>query len=92
MKRMWPGFPDRGWRLDRVQSIPFSWLVNVSVAVGLFLALLLNGGVRGLYSDDYAFKRTALDLATGTWQPKLIDPTFRPVAQTIIGNLAVALP
>src|SRR3990172_10321695 len=67
---------------------PFYWL---------FISLLLHGGIRGLYFDDYIFKRHVLDLVTGVWKPRLLvegglDPYLRPLAKAIIANLAIAIP
>src|SRR3972149_10305851 len=76
---------------------PFYWLFIPSIMLGLFISLLLHGGIRGLYFDDYIFKRHVLDLVTGAWKPRLLvegglDPYFRPLAKAIIANLAIAIP
>ena len=76
---------------------PFYWLFIPSIMLGLFISLLLHGGIRGLYFDDYIFKRHVLDLVTGAWKPRLLvegglDPYLRPLAKAIIANLAIAIP
>src|SRR3990172_10429608 len=73
-------------------ALPFYGLFLVTVALGLFLSLLWGGGVRGLYSDDYAFKQWVLDPGTGAWTPRIVEPYFRPLAHTLAANLAVAIP
>lgn len=78
---------------DTLASIPaFYWFCVAAISLGPFIALLSHGGVRGLYADDYAYKRHAVDLATGAWRPRLGDPFFRPLSTTITLNLAAAIP
>src|SRR2546430_11516463 len=82
-----------GFTRNWFQVAPFYGWCAAAAGLGLFLALLPHGGARGLYCDDYTFKRTVLDLTTGEWKPKLIvDPYFRPLAQTLTANFAAAIP
>lgn len=84
-----------GFRLaNKAQLRLFYCLFIGVICLGLFISLLFHGGPGGLHVDDYSFKRRALDLVTGKWQPQLIveDLHFRPLANTIIANLAVAIP
>ena len=75
-----------------ISAVPFYGLFLVTAVLGIFLSLLWDGGVRGLYRDDYGLKQLALDLATGAWKPRIVEPYFRPLAHTLAANLAVAIP
>ena len=71
---------------------PYRWGA-AAAGLGLCLALLAHGGARGLYNDDYIYKWIITDLATGEWRPRLIlEPYFRPLAQTVMANVAAAIP
>ena len=68
----------------------------VTLAPALVLGLALQGGVHGLYCDDYSFRAAAFSFQTGGWQPRLGVPSGfdigRYLAYMLNANLLNALP
>jgi hypothetical protein len=77
---------DRPW--------PFWVVVAAPAVLAVILGFFPRGGRLGLYSDDYAHKAWAFDLATGGWRLTLrpMRPDFRPLHTTLTPNLTAAIP
>lgn len=64
------------------------------ILLTLWVGVFPNGGVHGLYSDDYARKAWAFDVTRGAWvlQTRPEDPYFRPLHGLLTPNLVNAIP
>jgi hypothetical protein len=80
-------------QLKIVINTPSRLAATIVILLSVFLGLLLVWG-RGLYMDDYFYRYSALDIATGNWKPllKAPYPFVRDLGQIVGSNTANAIP
>jgi hypothetical protein len=69
------------------------WGVLSLTLVGLIsVAYFVNGGLHGMGADDYVYKYSAFDVATGSWKPNWDLNPVRTLSYLLAPILANALP
>lgn len=69
----------------------WSWL-SFAVLCLVLVAYFFNGGLHGLYADDYAYKYSAYDLHSSRWNPTWNWSAARTLNYLLVPNLANTLP
>lgn len=69
----------------------WSWLTLAIVCL-ILIAYFFNGGLHGLYADDYPYKYSAYDLASSRWSPTWNWSGARTLNYLLVPNLANTLP
>lgn len=69
------------------------FVVGLALLFSILVTFFVNGGMHGMYVDDYSVKVEAVDLATGSWRPRLTPSIdFRFVKGVITPNVGNLLP
>lgn len=69
----------------------WSWL-SLALVCLMLIAYFFNGGLHGLYADDYPYKYSAYDLAAARWNPTWNWSPARTLNYLFVPNLANLLP
>jgi hypothetical protein len=74
------------------RTLLFWGVLTVTLLSLTLLAYFVRGGLHGMYADDYVYKYSAYDLATGRWRPEWNTTPERALSRLLAPNLANALP